>query len=101
MIATIVHIWVKKAYLDDFILASAENHKSSVREPGNLRFDILQDAADPAKFIFYEAYVSEEDVAAHKMKTHYLKWKDTVEEWMAQPRQGIRHQMLYPTERPA
>jgi autoinducer 2-degrading protein len=99
MIATIVHIWVKEAYIQDFILATAENHKHSINEPGNLRFDILQDAGDRTKFTFYEAYESEKAVADHKLTLHYLKWKDTVADWMAQPRQGIRHNILYPENR--
>lgn len=96
MIATLVHIWVKEERIDDFIRISAENHRNSVKEPGNLRFDILQDANDPAKFTFYEAYNSEDDVAAHKLTSHYLRWKETVADWMAQTRQGVKHRILYP-----
>jgi len=98
MIATIVHIWVRESCIDEFIRASAENHRNSIMEPGNLRFDILQDDNDPAKFTFYEAYMSDDDVAAHKLTSHYLKWKDMVADWMAQPRQGIRHRIVYPEE---
>jgi autoinducer 2-degrading protein len=99
MIVTIVHIWVKKAYLQDFIEASYKNHKQSVKEPGNLRFDILRDTTDPSKFTFYEAYDSEESAAAHKNTAHYLQWKETVANWMEKPRAGIRHQILYPSDK--
>lgn len=98
MIATLVNIWVKETHVDDFIAATIENHKQSVQEPGNLRFDILRDADNPAKFVLYEAYQSDEDAAAHKKTAHYLKWRDRVAEWMAQPRQGIRHEIVYPIE---
>ena len=98
MIATFVHIWVKESHIDDFIAATIENHKQSVQEPGNLRFDILRDSENPAKFVLYEAYMSDEDVAAHKNTAHYLKWRDMVADWMAQPRQGIRHEIVYPVE---
>lgn len=98
MIATFVHIWVKESHSDDFIAATIENHKLSVQEPGNLRFDILRDPENPAKFVLYEAYVSDEDAAAHKKTAHYLKWRDQVADWMAQPRQGIRHEIVYPVE---
>ena len=101
MIVTFVHIWVKKPYIQDFIEVSYENHKHSVNEPGNLRFDILQDAENPGKFTFYEAYESEEAVTAHKKTEHYQKWKDVVAGWMEQPRQGIRHNILFPGERSA
>ena len=98
MIATIVHVWVKPDFIDDFIKASTENHKNSIKEPGNLRFDMIQDASDPAKFVFYEAYESEEAVKAHKETAHYKKWRETVADWMAQPRKGVKHFILAPTD---
>ncbi|AFK08271.1 hypothetical protein Theba_2672 [Mesotoga prima MesG1.Ag.4.2] len=50
MIVTVVDIQVKSEFLDKFIEATRENHKKSVSEPGNLRFDFLQDKADPSHF---------------------------------------------------
>ena len=72
------------------------NHEKSIREPGNIRFDILQVADDPAKFVFYEAYKTQQDAAAHKQTAHYLAWRDTVADWMAEPRLGIVHHGVYP-----
>jgi (4S)-4-hydroxy-5-phosphonooxypentane-2,3-dione isomerase len=96
MHVTIVHVWVKPESIDAFIEASRLNHEASVQEPGNRRFDVLQDAGDPAKFVLYEAYASAEDAAAHKATPHYLAWRETVAGMMAQPRQGIAHNGLYP-----
>jgi len=97
MIVTIVNVEVKTEFIDAFILATRSNHETSVKEPGNFRFDILQDAQNPGKFILYEAYESEEAVAAHKLTAHYATWRDTVAPWMAKPREGIRYKMLFPT----
>ena len=99
MIATFVHIWVKSAFIDDFIKATIENQKNSVKEPGNLRFDILRDAENPSKFVFYEAYESEQAVAMHKETVHYAKWRDAVADWMEQPRKGIKHNIVYPLDK--
>ncbi len=88
MIVTFVHVWVKKGHIEDFKDASVKNHKESIKEPGNLRFDVLQDDSDPAKFVLYEAYESENAATAHKETTHYLEWRETVADWMAQPRKG-------------
>ncbi|MCD9016549.1 antibiotic biosynthesis monooxygenase [Parachryseolinea silvisoli] len=96
MITTIVHVHVKPEFVADFIEASRLNHEQSIQEPGNFRFDILQDAQDKNKFVFYEAYANEQAVAAHKETSHYLTWRDTVAPWMAKPREGIRHVMLFP-----
>jgi len=99
MIVTLVHIWVKEPFVGAFVEATMENQKNSVKEPGNLRFDILRDAGNPAKFVFYEAFESEEAVAAHKETAHYKKWRDTVAEWMSQPRRGEKHIIVCPIDR--
>ena len=59
MIVTFVHVWVKPDHIDDFINASTENHQNSIQEPGNLRFDLLQDASDASKFVIYEWHANE------------------------------------------
>lgn len=91
-----MHVTVRPGFADAFIEATRENHERSVLEPGNFRFDILQDAADPHKFILYEVYENEQAAAAHKATPHYLKWRDTVAEWMAKPREGVKHHLLFP-----
>jgi autoinducer 2-degrading protein len=97
MIVTFVHVYVKTEFVNAFIDATRENHESSIKESGNLRFDILQDAQDQSKFVLYEAYNSDEAVAAHKETSHYLKWRDTVAPWMSKPREGVKHKLLYPS----
>lgn len=96
MHVTLVNVSVKPGRVNDFIEASRANHEGSVREPGNRRFDILQDPGDPTRFILYEAYVSADDAAAHKQTPHYLAWRDAVAEMMAEPRQGIPYNGLFP-----
>lgn len=96
MQVTIVHVQVKDDHLEDFIEASRLNHEASIREPGNTRFDILQSAEDPGRFVLYEAYASADAAAAHKQTPHYQRWRETVADWMAQPRQGIPYNGLFP-----
>ena len=96
MIVTCVYVNVKPEAIDDFIRASVENHKCSVKEPENLRFDFVQQSDDPTKFMIYEAYQTDDAAAAHKNTTHYLKWRNTVAEMMAEPRRGIKYNILQP-----
>lgn len=96
MTVTLVHVQIKPEFTEAFIQATRENHEKSVKEQGNLRFDILQDPQSPEKFILYEAYESEKEAAAHKETAHYLKWRDTVSEWMAKPREGVKYRLLFP-----
>ncbi len=96
MQVTIVHVTVKPDYIDDFIEASRLNHELSVTEPGNRRFDVLQSADNPAQFVLYEAYENAAEAAKHKETDHYKQWRETVAEWMAQPRQGVAYNGLFP-----
>lgn len=96
MFVTVVYIHVEPDHLDEFLAASRLNHEGSVREPGNLRFDILQSTEYPDRFIFYEAYRDEAAAKAHKETAHYAVWRDTVADWMAEPRQGVRYEGLFP-----
>lgn len=98
MIVTCVHVHVKPEDVTDFIEASVLNHRGSVQEPGNLRFDFVQQADDPTRFMLYEAFESEKAAAAHKTMDHYIKWRDTVKDMMAEPRYGIRYNILEPKE---
>lgn len=101
MIVTVVNIIVKPENVARFIEATLENHQNSVKENGNLRFDVLQRRDNPSAFTLYEAYESDEAAAAHKKTVHYLKWRDAVESWMAEPRQGIAHDIIAPLEKTA
>lgn len=96
MQVTLVHVHVKPEHIADFIEATRKNHEASIQEAGNRRFDVLQSADEPARFVLYEAYVSAEAVAAHKQTAHYLQWRETVADWMAEPRQGIAYNGLFP-----
>lgn len=88
MHVTLVHVRVLPGQIDAFLEAMAANHAGSVREPGNLRFDVLRDPADPTHFLIYEAFVDAEAAAAHKSTVHYLAWRDRVAPMMSEPRHG-------------
>lgn len=96
MIVTTVAVYVKDGYADDFIKATIENHENSIKEDGNLRFDILQSNDDPNRFTLYEAYATKEAATKHKETAHYLKWRETVADWMQRPREGVAHSVLAP-----
>ena len=96
MIATTVRVRVKPDFVDSFIKATVKNHEASIKEPGNMRFDILQSKDDPTLFLLYEAYQSDAQAAAHKKTPHYAEWRDTVAEWMAEPRQGTPYVGIRP-----
>ena len=92
----LVHVNVKSQFVEDFKQASIENASHSVKEAGVARFDVIQQTEDPTKFILVEVYKTAEAPATHKSTAHYERWRDTVAEMMAEPRQGIKYTNIFP-----
>jgi quinol monooxygenase YgiN len=85
----VVSIKIKEGHKDAFIEAMLDDARGSVNnEPGCLRFDVIQDGADPDKIWLYEVYVDEAAFQAHLQTPHFTEWIDTVKEWMDGDPQG-------------
>ena len=93
-----VHVHVKPDFVEAFKQATLENATKSVQEAGNVRFDVLQQAEDPTRFVLVEIYKTAEASAAHKETAHYRLWRDAVMKMMTEPRQGIRYTGIFPPE---
>jgi autoinducer 2-degrading protein len=90
-----VTVIVKPESLQPFIEATLDNARNTRLEPGNLRFDVSQADGEPTRFLLYEVYQSKDDFARHQQTEHYLRWKNAVADFMAQPRQGVKHHPLF------
>jgi quinol monooxygenase YgiN len=99
MLIVHVHVHVKPEFIEAFKQATIENATNSVKEPGIARFDVIQQTDDPTKFILVEVYKTAEASAAHKETAHYARWRDTVAEMMAEPRQGIKYSNIFPEDK--
>jgi len=91
-----VHVNVKSQFVEAFKQATIENASNSINEAGVMRFDVIQQTDDSTRFILVEVYKDVEASAAHKETAHYAKWRDTVAEMMAEPRQGIKYTNIFP-----
>lgn len=98
MLVALVSIHVKPETVDAFIEATNENARYSRLEPGVVRFDVLQQADDPTRFVLYEVYRTEDAPLKHRETAHYLKWRDTVTDMMAEPRVNIKHINISPDD---
>ncbi len=96
----IVHVFVhvKSAKVNEFIIATRENARNSIQEPGVARFDVIQDAKDATRFVLCEIYKTAEDALKHKETKHYLIWRDRVADMMEEPRTGIPYKNIFPDE---
>ena len=95
MYVVAVTVWVKPEFIQPFIQASLDNARNSRKEPGNVRWDFCQSEDDPTRFLLYEAYREKDDFAKHQQTDHYARWKAAVTDWMAQPRQGVKHNAIF------
>ena len=98
MLIVHVHVHVKADRVEDFRLATAENARNSVQEPGVARFDVVQNAAEPARFVLVEVYRDAAAAAAHKETEHYAKWRDAVAPMMAEPRSSVKYSNVFPAD---
>jgi (4S)-4-hydroxy-5-phosphonooxypentane-2,3-dione isomerase len=94
-----VFIHVKEDYIEAFKAATAENARNSVRETGIARFDVIQQANDPTRFVLIEVYRTPEDIARHKETAHYKTWRDIAEPMMVEPRSRIEYANIFPDEK--
>jgi len=98
MLIVLVHIRVKSEFVEPFRQASLENARQSVNEPGIARFDVLQQADDPTRFVLVEVYRTAEAPAKHKETAHYQVWRDTVAPIMAEPRSSVKFSNVFPDD---
>ena len=98
MLVVHVQVHVKPECVAAFTAASVANARESVREPGIARFDVVQQADDPTRFVLVEAYRTAEAPAAHKATAHYANWRDTVAPMMAEPRGSVKFSNLFPDD---
>lgn len=98
MLVVLVHVRVLGESLEAFKIATKANALASRREPGVARFDVIQQADDPTRFVLIEAYRSNEAAAAHKETEHYKTWRDTVAPMMAEPRNGVKYSGVDPVD---
>ena len=98
MLIVHVHVRVKPEMVEAFKAATAENAANSLQEPGVARFDVCQQADDPARFVLVEVYYTPDDPARHKETAHYAKWRDTVESLLVQPRSRTRYANIAPAD---
>jgi (4S)-4-hydroxy-5-phosphonooxypentane-2,3-dione isomerase len=95
MLVVHVHVHVKPEGVEAFKAATLENARQSVREPGIARFDVLQQADDPTRFLLVEVYRMPDAPGAHKETVHYQVWRDTVAPLMAEPRTSVKFSNVF------
>jgi quinol monooxygenase YgiN len=98
MLIVHVQVQVKGECVEAFREATLANAQASLREPGIARFDVLQQADDPTRFVLVEVYRTPEAPARHKETAHYATWRDAVAPMMAEPRSSVKFVHVFPDD---
>jgi autoinducer 2-degrading protein len=99
MLIVHVQVQVDAESVDAFIAATLDNARNSIREPGIARFDVVQQAEDPTRFVLVEVYRDDAAAKAHKETTHYARWREAVAPMMSAPRVGVKFSNLFPEDK--
>lgn len=98
MIVVHVHVHVKPEFVEPFRAVAIANATESVKEPGIARFDVVQQADVPTRFVLVEVYRTPEAPARHKETAHYRAWRDAVAGMMAEPRTSVKYGNVFPDD---
>jgi quinol monooxygenase YgiN len=76
MFVLLIEVDVRPDLLDEFAAAITDNARASVaRDPGCLRFEVLQVVDAPTRWVFYEVYADEAAWVQHRASPHFLAYK--------------------------
>jgi quinol monooxygenase YgiN len=98
MLIVHVHVHVKSESVASFKEATLANARASLKEPGVIRFDVVQQQDDPTQFLLVEVYRDAAAAAAHKETPHYPVWRDAVAPMMAEPRHSVKFNNVFPED---
>ena len=98
MLVVHVHVHVKPEFVEAFRQATIENARHSVQEPGIARFDVVEQADDPTRFVLVEVYRNAEAPARHRETAHYLAWRDAAVDMLAEPRTRVEYANVFPDD---
>jgi len=98
MIIVYVYLHSREEMINAFKEANIKNAANSVKEPGILRFDVLEQEDDPSRFLLVEIYKNEKAISAHKETAHYAEWLKVAVPMLAEPRVKTIYRNLFPDE---
>lgn len=98
MIVMLVSIEVKPDHIEAFKAACIDNARNSIREPGIVRFDVIQQTDDPTRFALVEVYRTADAIDRHKETAHYHQWIETVADMMTTPRTRALYTSIFPDD---
>lgn len=83
-------------HLDDYIVNMRVCAEKSNREPGCVRYEVMQDVQDPTMMCLFQVFQDDEAYQAHQDAKHHREWIALSGGWRDQSVRD-RHEMTYIT----
>jgi quinol monooxygenase YgiN len=93
-----VHHYIRFDQIETYKAATLENARQTILEPGVIRFDVFQNAINPAHFSLLEVYQDMAARDAHLETEHFKKWKDVYLQTQERKGNGDEFNALFPEE---
>jgi autoinducer 2-degrading protein len=87
-------IKVREEHLEKFLKGVYQHARNSSSEPGCVRYEVLQDVADPQTVCLYEVFRDEAAFKEHLTYDYYKEWMTNSKEWRHSENR-IRHVLDY------
>lgn len=87
-------IRVKPEFLQTFVDNVYRHAENSSREPGCVRYEVMQDHSDAQVVCLYEVFRDEAAFNEHRTYDHYKHWMEISRDWREQENR-IRHVLDY------
>jgi len=78
-----VDLEIVPEHLTKFLEALKENGAATIKEPGCIRYDIVQSATNSNQILIYEVYADEAAVAFHRGTPHFKKYQEVTKDMVS------------------
>lgn len=100
MYTVILFTKVLPQHVDDYIENMRVCAEKTNQEPGCIRYEVMQDTADPTLMCLFQVFADEAAYQAHQEAEHHRIWIEASRDWR-DPSVRTRHEMRYITPTPA
>ncbi len=85
MIVVIADIYLKEGKQEEFLSIALKCVEGTVKEAGNISYELKADVSNKNKFTFIETWESLEALDLHKQEEHYKAFSEVVAEIREKP----------------
>ena len=96
MLTVLVSIKVRSEHVTAFIDATIEETRTSLKDPGVVQIDVLQDSNDAAHITLHEVFESRAVGLQHLEMAHFKQWQSTVKPMLVEPPHAVAYEHVFP-----